>query len=156
VEKLFNNSLTIKAQDSWKARYCLRLKVKTVMVSCLLIDNNAGECNRIATLLQELGIQSTTIVDIEEGIRFAHANTLDVVLMEASVAPRSKEFLRLLRHQGRNTGRPVVILYAPSASMEDMGEGILSGASEFMMAPFDLSLLEFKLVQSGVLTAKAA
>jgi DNA-binding response OmpR family regulator len=156
VEKLFNNSLTIKAQDSRKARYCLRLKVITVMVSCLLLDDKERDCARITTLLGELGIHCTAMVDIEDGIRFANANTPDVVLMEASTVPRAKEFLRLMRNQSRDTGRPVVILYASSATMSDMGEGILNGASEFMMAPFDVGLLEFKLVQSGVLAARAA
>lgn len=126
------------------------------MVSCLLLEDNVLECARVTALLSELGIQCTTMVDVEEGIRFANANTPDVVLMEASTVPRAKEFLRLVRNQSRSTGRPVVILYASSASMADMGDGILSGASEFMMAPFDASLLEFKLVQSGVLKAKAA
>ena len=156
MDKLFNNSLTIKAQDSWKARYGLRLRVKTVMVSCLLLDEKELVCARISALLEELGIHCTAMVDIQEGLRFANANTPDVVLMEASTVPRAKEFLRLMRNQSRDTGRPVVILYATSATMSDMGEGILSGASEFMMAPFDVSLLEFKLVQSGVLAACAA
>jgi PleD family two-component response regulator len=156
VEKLFNNSLTIKAQDSRRSRYCLRRKVMTVMVSCLLLDEKELDCERVSGLLGELGIRCTAMVDIEEGFRFANANTPDVVLMEASTVPRAKEFLRLMRNQSRDTGRPVVILYATSATMSDMGEGILNGASEFMMAPFDVSLLEFKLVQSGVLAARAA
>lgn len=126
------------------------------MVSCLLLDDRELDCARITALLSELGIHCTAMVDIEEGIRFANSNTPDVVLMEASTVPKAKEFLRLVRNQNRDTGRPVVILYASSATMSDMGEGILSGASEFMMAPFDVSLLEFKLVQSGVLAARAA
>ncbi len=93
---------------------------------------------------------------MEEGIRHAHANSPDVVLMEANTVPRAKEFLRLVRYQGRSSGRPVVILYSKSASVSEMGEGIINGASEFMMAPFDLELLEFKLVQAGVLVAHAA
>lgn len=126
------------------------------MVSCLLLEDNALDCARIAALLAELGIDCTAMVDVEEGIAFANASTPDVVLMEASTVPRAREFLRLVRNQSQETGRPVVILYASSATMSDMGEGILNGASEFMMAPFDRGLLEFKLVQSGVLAAKAA
>jgi CheY-like chemotaxis protein len=156
VENLFNNSLTIKAQDSFKARYSSASKVNMVMVSCLLIDDNELERSRISGLLGELGIHTTPIVNLEEAIGFVHAKTPDVVLMEASAAPRAKEFLRLVRYQGRNTGRPVVILYASTVTMSDIGEGILSGASEFMLAPFDVGLLEFKLVQAGVLTAQAA
>ena len=40
--------------------------------------------------------------------------------------------------------------------MAEMGESILNGASEFMMVPFDLDLLRFKLTQSGVLLSAAA
>jgi two-component system, chemotaxis family, chemotaxis protein CheY len=126
------------------------------MVSCLLIDDDFAESARVMELLLQLGMKSTLLTDMEDGIRHVHANSPDVVLMEASTVPRAKEFLRLVRLQGRSSGRPVVILYSKSASVSEMGEGIINGASEFMMAPFDLELLEFKLVQAGVLVAHAA
>ena len=126
------------------------------MVSCLLIDQNAAERTRISGLLEQLGIGCTQLADVEEAVQFAHENKPDVVLLDASALPRAKEFLRLVRYQSRNTGRPVVILYATETSMMEMGESILNGASEFMMVPFDLELLRFKLTQSGVLMAAAA
>jgi DNA-binding NtrC family response regulator len=132
------------------------LKVKDLMVSCLLIDQNEVARSHISGLLTQLGVVSSRLADVEEGIRFCHDNQPDVVLLEASALPRAKEFLRLVRQQCRNTGRPIVIFYAAEANMDQMGESILSGASEFIMAPFDLDLLRFKLVQAGVLTAQAA
>jgi two-component system, chemotaxis family, chemotaxis protein CheY len=132
------------------------VKVKDGMVSCLLIDDNTAESARIAGLLGELGVHATALADMEEGIHHAHTNRPDVVLIETSTVPRAKEFLRLVRYQGRSSGRPVVIFYAASATMADMGEVILNGASEFMLAPFDLELLAFKLQQSGILVAEAA
>jgi two-component system chemotaxis response regulator CheY len=133
-----------------------RPRVNTVMVSCLLLNDNTLESARIAGLLGELGIHCTVMVDVEDGIRFANSSAPDVVLVEATTMPRAREFMGLVRNQNRNTGRPVVILYATSATVSEMGEGILNGASEFMMAPFDVELLEFKLLQSGVLKARAA
>lgn len=126
------------------------------MVSCLLIDENIVSRNSVSGLLAQLGVSTSHLSDVEEGIRFCHENRPDVVLLEATAMPRAKEFLRLVRHQGAMTGRPIVILYASSADMSVMGESILSGASEFIMAPFDLDLLRFKLTQSGVLQARAA
>jgi DNA-binding NtrC family response regulator len=126
------------------------------MVSCLLIDENVASRTHIAGLMAQLGVTSNQLDDVEEGIRFCHDNQPDVVLLEASALPRAKEFLRLVRLQCRNTGRPIVIFYAADANMDQMGESILSGASEFMMAPFDVDLLHFKLTQAGVLTAQAA
>jgi two-component system, chemotaxis family, chemotaxis protein CheY len=126
------------------------------MVSCLLIDQNRFERGRISCLLDELGVQPHQLSDIQGAIQFCRDNTPDVVMLEASALPEAKEFLRLVRQQGRSTGRPVVILYATDTSMAAMGDGILNGASEFMMLPFDLDLLRFKLSQSGVLLAAAA
>jgi DNA-binding NtrC family response regulator len=126
------------------------------MVSCLLIDENAVARTTVSGLLAELGVTTMQLSEVEDGIRFCHENKPDVVLLEASALPRAKEFLRLVRHQGATTGRPIVILYATSADMSVMGESILSGASEFIMAPFDRDLLRFKLMQSGVLQAQAA
>ncbi len=126
------------------------------MVSCLLIDENAVARNDISGLMARLGVTTSQLADVEEGIRFCHENQPDVVLLEATALPQAKEFLRLVRHQGVATGRPIVILYATSADMSVMGESILSGASEFIMAPFDLDLLRFKLMQSGVIVAEAA
>jgi PleD family two-component response regulator len=126
------------------------------MVSCLLIDENAVASAHVVDLMAQLGVSTNLLAKVEDGIRFCHENRPDVVLLEASAMPRAKEFLRLVRHQCRNSGRPIVIFYSADADMALMGESILSGASEFMMAPFDLDLLRFKLMQSGVLRAKAA
>jgi two-component system, chemotaxis family, chemotaxis protein CheY len=126
------------------------------MVSCLLIDNTPIERDRISGLLDQLGVVSHQLSDIEAAIRFCHDNKPDVVMLDVSALPHANEFLRLVRYQNRNTGRPVVILYASDASMAQMGDSILNGASEFMMVPFDLDLLRFKLTQSGVLLAAAA
>jgi DNA-binding NtrC family response regulator len=126
------------------------------MISCLLIDENASARAQVVGLLAQLDVSTSQLADVEDGIRFCHENHPDVVLLEATALPRAKDFLRLVHHQGATTGRPIVILYAASADMGVMGESILSGASEFIMAPFDLDLLRFKLTQAGVLQAQAA
>ena len=126
------------------------------MVSCLLIDENASTRHNVAALMEQLGIASAQLSDVDEGVQYCHANRPDIVMLEASVLPRAKEFLRLVRYQCRSSGRPVIFFYANDTSMAAMGDSILSGASEFLMAPFDLELLRFKLVQVGVLVAAAA
>jgi len=45
----------------------------------------------------------------------------------------------------------VVILYANEPDAEEIGQSILEGAADFIMQPFDLELLQFKLRQAGVL-----
>ena len=121
------------------------------MVSCLLIDRDAGERQKVVNLLSDLGITCVERQEPEEGIRYCSEATPDVVVMQASGLPAAREFLRLARRQGRRSGRPVVILYADTADTEIMGETILDGAAEFLLKPFDRDLLQFKLMQAGVL-----
>jgi DNA-binding NtrC family response regulator len=156
VDKLFNKSLTIRAQDSFNERPVASVKVKDLMVSCLLIGQNANESHHIAGLMGQLGVACQTLGEIEPAIRFCHENKPDVVMLDATSLPEAKEFLRLVRYQNRSTGRPVVIVYATDVNVTQMADSILNGASEFMVVPFDLDLLRFKLAQSGVLLAAAA
>lgn len=156
MEKLFNKSLTIRAQDSLNGRPVASVKVKDLMVSCLLIGGNELESGHIAGLMGQLGVVCQRIGEIEPAIRYCHENKPDVVMLDATSLPEAKEFLRLVRYQNRSTGRPVVIVHATEANVTQMADSILNGASEFMIVPFDLDLLRFKLTQSGVLLAAAA
>lgn len=126
------------------------------MVSCLLVERNARESTRVQALLENIGLSCEHRTGAEEGIRFCHENMPDVVVMEVVEASAAKEFLRLVRYQGRKQGRPVVIFYSCNADMGAIGATILEGASEFLMQPFDKDLLQFKLRQAGVLKAIAA
>lgn len=120
------------------------------MVSCLLIDRNAGERRKLSGYMAELGFLCMELPAPEDGIRYCHDHSPDVVVMEASALADAREFLRLTAISGRRTGRPIVILYADKPDFETMGESILEGAAEFLLKPFDRDLLKFKLRQFGV------
>ena len=126
------------------------------MVSCLLIDQRASERQRIQAMLEPMCMSFDHCEAPDDGIRFCHEHRPDVVMMQATGLPAAKEFLRLVRYQGRNSGRPIVIMYSDKADLETMGGTILEGASEFLVGPFDRELLQFKLNQSGITIAKAA
>ena len=82
------------------------------MVQCLLIDKNPGERQRLQLILEGLGLNCDERSGVEEGIRFCHENHPEVVMMEASLLPATREFLRLVKYQGRSSHKPVVLLYA--------------------------------------------
>lgn len=121
------------------------------MVSCLLIDKDAGERHKVLGLMTGMGFECAESKGPEEGIRYCNENSPDVVVMEASQLLEAREFLRLTSRQGQRKGRPVVILYSDLPDFETMGETILEGAAEFLLKPFDRDLLKFKLKQAGVL-----
>ena len=126
------------------------------MVSCILIDQNPEERLRVQGLLESMGITCLQCESPEDGIRQCQELRPDVVLMEASRLPAAKDFLRLVRYQGRQNGKPVVLMYSKRADFETMSGSILEGAAEFLVSPFDRDLLRFKLDQSGIVLAKAA
>ena len=121
------------------------------MVNCLLIDKNPAERQRLHQILDDVGIHCDEREGAEEGIRFCQDSNPDIVVMEASGVTATKEFLRLVRYQGRASSRPVVILYADKPNMTSVGETIIEGAADFLVKPFDRDLLLFKLEQAGVL-----
>ncbi len=122
------------------------------MVNCLLIDKNPAERQRLHQILGGIGIHCEERDGAEAGIRFCQESNPDIVMMEASGVTATKEFLRLVRYQGRQTQRPVIILYADKPNMETVGETIIDGAADFLVKPFDRELLIFKLEQAGVIS----
>ena len=121
------------------------------MLNCLLIDKNPVERQRLLQILGSIGIHCDERAGAEEGSRFCQEQSPDFVVMEASGVTAAKEFLRLVRYQGRHNRKPVVILYADKPNMATVGETIIEGAADFLMKPFDRDLLLFKLEQAGVL-----
>ncbi len=126
------------------------------MVSCILIDKNSDERQRVQGFLISLGIACDACESPEEGIQLCREGQPDVVIMESSTLPAARDFLKLARHQGRNNNRPIVLMYSKKADMEIMSGSILEGAAEFLVSPFDRDLLRFKLEQFGIFQAKAA
>jgi PleD family two-component response regulator len=121
------------------------------VVRCLLIDRDATERKRVSQLLGDLGLNFAESSAADEGLKYCNDNSPDVVMMAASpegMAP--SDFIRRMRKTARGK-KTVVILYADKPDAEEIGQSILEGAAEFMMQPFDLELLQFKLHQAGVL-----
>ncbi len=124
------------------------------MVSCLLIENNPEERQRIHAMLETLGIDVEMRAAASDALGFCREQRPQLIIMEATAQPATKEILRLAGYGmgSRNGhGSPVVILYTDHPNMDDMGASILAGASDFLIKPFDERLLHFKLEQAGVL-----
>ena len=111
------------------------------MVSCLLIDRNAGERLKLSDIMAELGFDCIALPETADGIRYCQTHRPDVVVMSVAAADDARDF---------------VIFYDDKPDVETMGEAIREGAAEFLLKPFDRDLLKFKLRQSGVITGMRA
>lgn len=169
MEKLFNVSLTKRAQDSPHVQAVRPPDLRTTealgprslaqresrhMVSCLLIDRNAGERLKLSDIMAELGFDCIALPETADGIRYCQTHRPDVVVMSAAAADDARDFLRFAPGADGRDGRPVVIFYADKPDVETMGEAIREGAAEFLLKPFDRDLLKFKLRQSGVMPTR--
>ncbi len=73
----------------------------------------------------------------------------DVILLDSDTPKMSGlEFLSRLRRTERGR-KPVVLYCAAGHDAGRIGQAILRGASECLVKPFDVELLDFKLHQSG-------
>lgn len=124
------------------------------MVSCLLIDPDARERAHVKNLLDTLGMDCIAVPQAEAALNAAESDVPDVIVMEASSLPAAKRFLK--QHGVRGSNKPVLIMYGRATGIDVINESIMNGVAEFLVQPFDLDLLRFKLSQSGVLPRKAA
>jgi DNA-binding response OmpR family regulator len=127
------------------------------MVSCLLIEPDKQECARVKDLLDSLGMECTTAQRADAVLADPDSVKSDVIVMEASGLPSAKRLLRRRDQRLQGARRaPVVIMYGRETGLDVINETILTGAAEFLVQPFDIDLLRFKLKQSGVLPRRAA
>ncbi len=121
------------------------------MVECLLIDGNQAERKRLAKLLADLGLDCAERAQADEGLRYCHQRVPAVVMMEASAAASTRDFLQKMNFTVHHSISPIIILYADRPNVDAVVQSIYDGAAEFLARPFDRDLLKFKLVQAGVL-----
>lgn len=121
------------------------------MTSCLLVDEDLAERQRVLRLLNSLGLDTAQSGAPDDAVKYCNANSPDVVMMSAGLqgSPLSDFVARLNR--GVKGRKPVVILYAERPDMEMIGRSILQGAADVIMKPFDSEILQFKLRQAGII-----
>jgi CheY-like chemotaxis protein len=125
------------------------------MVQCLLIEDNPTERQRLSTMMESFGVDCCAVV-AETAVAAVMNSPPDLVLMEARDEPAVHELVRLVQYRAETGEGPVVVLYAEKPSLEAVGLSIVSGAAHFLAKPFDAELLQFKLVQAGLLPRPAA
>ena len=116
-------------------------------MQCLLIDQNVPERQRIAMLLNSLGLTC----DEQESVSEAQVLESDVVFMDVSCAEAAQDLMQQLQHGRGAALTPKIICYADAPQLDDMAAFILAGATDVLVKPFDRELLRFKLEQAGVL-----
>jgi len=112
----------------------------TTPFKLLAIDDNADNLITLKAVIQDILPECTvlTTLDATEGLRLAHAEDPDVILLDI-VMPRMDGFevCRHLKADPSLTSIPVVFLTALRADRENRVKALNAGAEGFLSKPFD-------------------
>ena len=117
-----------------------------VAVQCLLIDKNELDRQRLEALLADFGLTCSAYAQPGDVPDSAMPETA-LIFAAASEPDKCEEVLDFARRRLRKP----VIFYTDASSEEEIGDLIFSGATDFLVKPFDCDLLRFKLEQAGIL-----
>jgi two-component system chemotaxis response regulator CheY len=124
-------------------------------MDALIVDDSATVRKIIRRILEDL---SFTCSEAEDGIFATEAcrkKMPGLILLDWNMPNMNGlEFLKVLRAMEGGTS-PKVIFCTTENSMDFIQNGIGAGADEYIMKPFDKTVIEAKLVQLGILQEKA-
>jgi two-component system chemotaxis response regulator CheY len=116
---------------------------------CLVVDDSRVIREVACRILEELEFETQEASDAESALHACRARMPDAILLNAP-QPGGVEFLKKLRRE-RNGSRPVVVLCTTQNNVTCIEAGIVAGANDYLMKPFDQDVLHDKLMQAGLI-----
>jgi two-component system chemotaxis response regulator CheY len=116
------------------------------MKHCLVVDDSRVIRKVACRILAALAFETEEAADGEDALRACRRQMPDVILLDWQIPNMDGiEFLRTLR--GNN---PVVVLCTTENDLAQITEALGAGADEYIMKPFDRSIIESKLAEVGM------
>jgi two-component system chemotaxis response regulator CheY len=124
--------------------------------TCLVIDDSRSVRTIARRMLEGLGLRVTEAADGRQGLAVYRDVLPDVILLDWNMPVLDGlGFLGGLR-AAYGTDHPPVIFCTTETSGERIQEAITAGAAEYIMKPFDETIIAGKLAQVGVLAGTAS
>jgi two-component system, chemotaxis family, chemotaxis protein CheY len=121
------------------------------MKHCLVVDDSRVIRKVACRILEDLSFVTEEAEDGAAALRQCRLRMPDVILLDWHMPNMSGiEFLRVLR--GEQIGRhPIVVFCTTENDVAHITEALGAGADEYIMKPFDRSIVEAKLSEVGLL-----
>ncbi len=120
-------------------------------MNCLIVDDSRTIRRILKGILDELGMRCTEAEDGLMARDMCAQEMPDLIFLDWNMPNMTGiEFLRTLRSMDKGAG-PKVIFCTTENSFEFIQNGLNSGADEYVMKPFDRTIIQSKLVQLGIL-----
>ena len=124
--------------------------------TCLVVDDSRTVRRAARRMLEAEGFAVTEAEDGAGALAACRAALPDLVLLDWNMPVMDgPTFLRAARAEF-GPDRPIVVLCTTEAALERIVEALEAGAQEYVMKPFDESILRDKLLQVGLLPQDAA
>jgi two-component system, chemotaxis family, chemotaxis protein CheY len=117
---------------------------------CLIADHSAAIRSSVGSILRDLRFHVTEAEDGQEALIKCRQRTPDAVLLDGGMAHLDGfAFLRALKDRGF-AGQPKVIFCTSNRDPSHIARAIEAGAHEYVIKPFDRSILTAKLERLGL------
>jgi two-component system chemotaxis response regulator CheY len=120
------------------------------MKHCLVVDDSRVIRKVACRILADLSFETEEAEDGAAALLACRRNMPDVILLDWQMPNMTGiEFLRTLRGE-HNGSRPVVVFCTTENDVAHITEALSAGADEYIMKPFDRSIVEAKLAEVGL------
>lgn len=124
--------------------------------TCLVVDDSRVVRKAARRMLEKFGFHVAEAEDGEQALTACRLALPGMVLLDWNMPVLDgMGFLRAARSEF-GPDRPVVIVCTTESGLERIVEALQSGAQEYIMKPFDESILQGKLAQLGLMAEAAA
>lgn len=121
------------------------------MKKCLVVDDSQTVRKIIRRILEEFLFECQEAEDGKQALEICQGHMPDLIMLDWNMPNvNGLEFLKTLRTV-ENGNLPQVIFCTTENTMEFIKNGMEAGANEYIMKPFDKSVVESKLIQLGML-----
>jgi two-component system chemotaxis response regulator CheY len=118
---------------------------------CLVVDDSRVLRKVIRQMLADLRFDVEEAEDGAAAIAACERAMPNAIILDWNMPVMNGiEFLRRLRAMEGGQA-PIVVFCTTEKSLDHIQEALAAGANEYIMKPFDVSILEAKLAQEGLL-----
>ncbi len=120
------------------------------MKKCLIVDDSRVVRKVSGRIVRDLNFEVSEAGDGAEALEHCRVSMPDAVLLDWNMpVMNGLDFLRALRREP-NGKDPVVVFCSTENDADHIGEALRTGADEFVMKPFDASIIESKFAEAGL------
>ncbi len=121
------------------------------MPSCLIVDDSKVVRKLERRIMEELGFTISEAEDGQKAVEFCTTQKPDLILLDWHMPVMDGlEFLKALRAMP-DGAKPKVLFCTTESEMSHIIEAMSCGADEYVMKPFDASIIRGKLEQINML-----